>query len=125
MMTAAYAEESDIKEGYDENTEITVKGTVIEAGRRTRGPVILKLKRGDKIYYIVTAPPWYLSKEGIVFTPGSEWEVKGSKYFGRDGRLYIVGRQLRGGGNGKELLLRDSFCKPLWMGKKRHNMHQP
>ncbi len=118
----AYAS-PDIKEGYDENTEVTVRGTVKEVVNGTRGPVILKIRSDSKMYRVITAPPWYLSQEGVLFQPGSEWEIKGSRYFGRDGNLYLVCRQMKDIGTDKAVVFRDSSCKPKWMGRRMHKRH--
>ncbi|MEW6115973.1 MAG: hypothetical protein AB1553_03630 [Nitrospirota bacterium] len=113
-LASAFAE-SDVKEGYDENTEITMRGKITEIVQERRGPVIVRLKSGNKTYAVVTAPPWHLESERAAFTPGSEIEVRGSKYFGRDGALYIVARHLKDLATGRVITLRDSSCKPMWM----------
>ncbi|MFZ5997164.1 MAG: hypothetical protein ACOYW7_06715 [Nitrospirota bacterium] len=122
-LSSAYAE-SDIKEGYDENTEITIRGKITEIIQERRGPVIVRLKSGNKTYAVVTAPSWHLESERVTFTPGSEIEVRGSKYFGRDGALYIIARHLNDLATGRVITLRDSSCKPMWMhrGHARHRL---
>jgi hypothetical protein len=120
MVSFSYAE-TEITEGYDENTEITIRGTVIEIMHGMRGPVILKLKTGIKTYNVVTAPGWYLSRNAITFSIGTALEVTGSRYFGRDGNLYVIARQIRDAETGSVTVLRDSYCKPLWRGG--HRMH--
>lgn len=122
LSSFAYAE-SDGKEGYDENTEITVRGTIIEIVQRARGPVILRLKHDGRTYSVITAPAWYLEREGITFQTGSEWEIRGSKYCGRGGNLYLIGRQMRNIPSGVTVVLRDSSCAPKWMGRGMHNGH--
>ncbi|MCL4455996.1 MAG: hypothetical protein M1147_02630 [Nitrospirae bacterium] len=124
LFSSAYAE-SDIKEGYDENTEITIKGTLIEMIHVKRGPVILRIKTSGKSYNVVTAPRWYLSRESITFSPDSVLEITGSKYYGADGNLYIIGRQIKNIETGKQIMLRDSFCKPLWGRHKMHDRRLP
>ncbi|MFO0752385.1 MAG: hypothetical protein U0411_03550 [Thermodesulfovibrionales bacterium] len=116
LLSTAYAESGDIAEGYDENTEITVSGTIVEASRpgMMRGPVVLKLRRHHRMYYVITAPPWFLNREGIPLTEGSLLEVKGSRLYGRDGKLYLIGRQLRDPVTGRIADLRDRRCMPLW-----------
>lgn len=123
LLSPAYAQ-SDVKEGYDENTELTIKGKIIEVVQEMRRPVIIRLKSGSKTYAVITAPHWHLANEHIIFTAGSEIEVRGSKYFGRDGALYIIGRELKDLETGKVIILRDSSCKPMWM-HKRHNLRRP
>jgi hypothetical protein len=120
MVSFSYAE-TEITEGYDENTEITIRGTVIDIMHGKRGPVILKLKTGIKTYNVVTAPGWYLSRNAITFSIGTALEVTGSRYFGRDGNLYVIARQIRDAETGSVTVLRDSYCKPLWRGG--HRMH--
>ncbi|WP_203472269.1 hypothetical protein [Dissulfurispira thermophila] len=125
IVSFSYAE-TEITEGYDENTEMTIKGTVIEIMQGMRGPVILKLKTGAKIYSIVTAPQWYLSRNGINFTVGDVLEVTGSKYFRKDGNMYIISRRIKDFETGNVNILRDSYCKPLWGGGHRmHNRWMP
>ncbi len=113
--------EYDITEGYDENTEVSLKGVVVEIGTyntRMRGPVILKIENNKKIYYVVTSPKWYLLQEGIDFLSNSRVEVIGSKYFGRDGNLYIIGREIRDLETGRLIILRDLQYRPIWKGHR-------
>ncbi len=116
LFSAAYGE-SGVGEGYDENTEVTVKGTVKEVMNDIRGPVIIILKSGNRYYKIVTAPPWYIAREGIEFRNGTSYEVTGSKYIARDGNLYIVASSLKNLTTGLIIPLRDSSCMPLWKGR--------
>lgn len=118
MVSFSYAG-TEITEGYDENTEITIKGTVTEVMHGMRGPVILKLKTATKTYNVVTAPRWYLSRNAITFIIGTALEITGSKYFAKDGNLYIIARQVKNPETGSVTVLRDSYCKPLWRGGNR------
>lgn len=121
----SYAE-TEITEGYDENTEIIIRGTIAEIMHGIRVPIILKLKTGTKIYNVVTAPMWYLARNAITFSIGTTLEVTGSRYFGRDGNLYVIARQIRDAETGSVTVLRDSYCKPLWRGGHRmHDRHLP
>ena len=113
LFSAVYGE-SEVGEGYDENTEVTVKGTVREVMKEIKGPVIIILKSGNKDYKIVTAPAWYIAREGVEFKDGTSYEVTGSKYISRDGNLYIVASRLKNLSTGMITLLRDSSCMPLW-----------
>lgn len=127
LLAPSHAGSDDIKEGYDENTEITIRGTVAEVSRAEmmRGPIVVRLRQNNSIYNVITAPPWFLTRQGISPTVGSLLEVQGSKYYGRDGKLYLIGRRLRDPATGRIADLRDMGCKPLWMGhghgKKRQN----
>ncbi len=111
----AYAE-SEITEGYDENTEVTLKGTLTDVTRGMRGPVILILRSGSKDYKVVTAPPWYIARQGINLTPGTSYEVTGSKYISADGNLYIIAGRLKDLSTGNVVQLRDASYMPLWRG---------
>lgn len=120
----SYAE-TEITEGYDENTEITIKGTLTEVFQGMKGPVILKIKTATKTYNVVTAPRWYLFKNAIAFSEGSKLEITGSKYFGEDGKLYIIVRQIKNSDTGEVIILRDSYCRPLWRGHRMHDRRLP
>ncbi len=117
--------ESDIKEGYDENTELSIRGTVIESLREMKGPLLIRLRFRARSYMVITAPPWYLHEENVILRENSEVEVVGSKYIGRDGNLYIVARQLRNPETGRVIMLRDSTYRQLWKGHRMHNRRLP
>jgi hypothetical protein len=80
----------------------------------------LNLKARTKTYRVITAPPWYLSREAIAFEPASEVEVVGSKYIGRDGDLYLICREIREVASGRVIVLRDESYRPLWKGHRMH-----
>lgn len=116
---------ADIAERYDENTEMTIKGTATDVLHERRKPVIVRLRCGDNIYNIVTAPSWYLSKESITFASGDVLIVTGSRYFSRHGVLYIIARQIKNTEIEKLFILRDSMYKPMWRGHRMHNRRLP
>lgn len=105
-------------EGYDENTEVTITGTVKDVVKEGRGPVIVRVSFRKRIYNVLTAPPWYLIQADMVFSPGSEVEVTGSKLL-RDGMIYLAARRVKDKKSGKEILLRDDSLRPLWRGRRR------
>lgn len=115
----SYAD-ADLSDVYDENTEITISGAVVEIISQKRGPVIIKLKPAKRVYHVVTAPPWFLVEHQVIFRSGSIIEVKGSKYFSRDGTIYIISREIKNPETGKRIILRDLHSKPVW---GRHRMH--
>ncbi len=117
LFSYAYAENA-VSEGYDENTEVTIKGMIKDVGRGMRGPVLVSLQAGSKNYQVITAPPWYIAQEGIELRPGSSYEVTGSKFISRDGNPYIVASRLKDLSTGKITQLRDSSCMPLWKGRR-------
>lgn len=106
-------------EGYDENTELTITGTVQDVVRGERGPVIVRVSHGERIYNVLTAPPWYLARENVIFRPGVEIEVTGSKVLGRDGVVYLISRRLKEVKTGREIMLRDELLRPLWRGRRQ------
>jgi hypothetical protein len=110
--------EGDFTEGYDENTEITVRGVIMDAGRETRGPVILRVQLTGKTYHIVTAPPWYLMQESALYRKGMEIEARGSKYFGNDGNVYLLAKEIRDIQGGRVTVMRDKQYRPLWHGRR-------
>jgi hypothetical protein len=110
--------ENEAAEGYDENTEVTIRGRLGDFVREMRGPVILLLHAGTKDYRVITAPPWYIAQEGIELRPGRLYEVTGSKYFSRDGNLYIIASRLKDFSTGRITQLRDSSCMPRWKGSR-------
>ncbi len=116
--------ETDLSEVYDENTELTISGKIIDIVLPKRGPAILKLSPGRMTYYVVTAPRWYLSQQDIVLNAGLMIEVKGSKYFGREGNVYIIGREIKCRQTGKKIILRDMHSRPLW-GRHEMQRRQP
>jgi hypothetical protein len=115
----AHAQYEDT-EGYDENTEIRVKGVVKDVALRMRGAIVLLFKAGNREYRVVTGPQRYLLQEGFEFKTGDSLFVVGSKFIGRDGYSYIVARRIKNTVSGKTLLLRDSSLIPLWRGGPRH-----
>jgi hypothetical protein len=115
ICSSAYCEYEDT-EGYDENTEIRIKGTILQVLPRMRGPVVVILQTANRNYKIITGPPWYLEQEGFELKAGDSLNVTGSKFIGRDGNLYVVARRLRNLSTGKVLLLRDSSFIPHWRG---------
>lgn len=116
IFSSAFAEK-EITEGYDENTEVTVSGTIKVVLQETRGPRIFILQSANRDYKVVTAPWWYISQEGIRFEIGADFEVTGSKYIAPDGVSYIIASRLKNLSTGKITPLRDSAGMPLWRGR--------
>lgn len=130
--TSSARADTEIDERYDENTEVEVKGTI--AGKpgwgqrgmgtgRGGGPVILAVKTKHKSYRVVTAPAWYLERQGVSFDEGAAVEVRGSRYFSNDGTVYLIAREIRDPLSGRTTFFRDSTCKPMWRGQRMMNRH--
>ncbi|MCX7913435.1 MAG: hypothetical protein N2511_02480 [Thermodesulfovibrionales bacterium] len=112
--------QDDLSEIYDENTEITISGEIKEIFIPKRGPLLLKIKPNKMVYLVVTAPPWFLKQQDVVFDKGNFIEVKGSKFFSREGNIYIIGKELKFYPPGKSIILRDPYSRPLWRGQGMH-----
>lgn len=113
MIQISEAADSD-SEGYDENTEITIKGTVKDIVSAERGPVVLIVHFKNKTYNITTAPKWYLYKNNIEFRNGMELEITGSKFLSKEGTFYINARKIKFIEDEMIIELRDSHCRPMW-----------
>ncbi len=120
LLLSAYsiAPAEELENSYDENTEITVKGRVREIEADMHGPVILRITSGNSVYSVATAPFWYLRMEKITFSTDEILEVRGSKYFSKGGRLYIIAKKIRSEKNSREIFLRDVQCRPMWHGMR-------
>ena len=114
----ASARAEELEEGYDENTEVTIKGTVKELVKEMRGPLILRIPYRDRVYHVVTAPIWYLRQQNLVFQSGLELEVTGSRFVRMDGTLYLVARKIREVKTGREIFFRDLRLRPCWRGMR-------
>ena len=115
IFSYAHAQNEE-NEGYDENTEIRIKGTVQQVLPRMRGPVVVILQTPNRDYKIITGPAWYLEQEGFELKAGDSLKVTGSKFIGRDGNLYVVARRIGNLTTGRVLKLRDSMFMPHWRG---------
>jgi hypothetical protein len=111
----AQAEDADNDSpGYDENTEITIKGSILQTSLYHRGPVVLLVKSETKTYQVITAPRWYLAQQGIEFLAGDKIEVTGSKFYSKDGMISLIAHTIKFAGKTTVLTLRDGSCRPIW-----------
>jgi hypothetical protein len=109
--TEAAAQEA----GYDENTEIVLAGQVFESHHPPHlGLECFTLKSHSRLYRIVTAPPWFMRGINLRLKMGHKIEVIGSKFYGRDGLVYVLARSLRFVPAGQTVVLRDKACRPVW-----------
>ncbi len=106
---------ADAATGYDENTEIVIKGRVAAVNARSfSGLNCFTLEFRNRMFRVITAPPWFLRRIGFSLKPGQKIRVRGSKFFGRDGGLYILARSLQIVPKGRKIVFRDRDCKPIW-----------
>jgi hypothetical protein len=118
VIVSASARHACAKEaGYDENTEIVVNGKI----RQTlAGPYLgfqcFIVQSKSKSFRVLTAPHWFARHVGLNPQTGTEVEVVGSKFFGVDGSLYLLAKSLTFVESGRQIMLRDKACKPVWRG---------
>jgi hypothetical protein len=101
--------------GYDENTEIVVRGTIKQCAARPYMKLqCFTLQSGSRIFRVIVAPRWFVRRIELKLNNGVDVEVVGSKFFGRDGCLCLLARSLRFLSSGRNIVLRDGTCKPVW-----------
>jgi hypothetical protein len=105
-------------EDYDLNTEISITGVIIEILERDRGPQTFLLKTGNREYHVITGPWWYLGRIGLSLKKDMDVEVTGSKFFSRDGHLYILVRTLKDLKTEKLYKFREDNLMPCWKGRR-------
>lgn len=114
LCSPVWADE-DLVDRYDENTEITVRGVIVEVVSPQRGPVVIKVvaEREGRAYRVVTAPQWFLTKNNISFKVGDKVEVIGSKFVAPNGTLFVITRQCMLKGS-SPCAFRDEEMRPRW-----------
>ena len=101
--------------GYDENTEIVVRGTIKQCSAGSYMTLqCFNLQTRTRVFRVIVAPQWFVRRIGLKLNDGTNVEVVGSKFFGRDGCLCLSARSLRFLSSGKKIILRDRSCKPVW-----------
>jgi hypothetical protein len=118
IFSGTFAAAEDV-EGYDENTELRLTGNVLAISRDMRGPVIVRLKTGTRVYDIYTGPPWFWDSAKTGIRENMRIQVIGSKMIGRDGSLRIICRQMKNLETGRVITFRDESLTPLWPGTGR------
>ncbi len=108
-----YAQET----GYDENTEITIRGTVVGPHQLSFHGLLAVLVQTDAcLYRVLTGPRWFVDRMGLHLRGGTGVEVVGSKFYDVHGGINLVSRSIRVlEPGGRLFLLRDNSCKPVWM----------
>ena len=101
--------------GYDENTEIAVKGIIRNARPQVfRGYQCFSLQTSTRIFKVLTMPSWLARRMNLKFKDGAKVRVIGSKFFDHGGSLCLLARSLKFLPNGRMIVFRDRNCKPLW-----------
>lgn len=101
---------------YDENTEITIRGEIVEIYNPPKSPVVIKVKTENRLYNVLTAPAWFLMRNNLTFKPGERVEITGSKFITRNGDLYIITRICKHRSSANPCIFRDEFMRPMWRG---------
>ena len=101
--------------GYDENTEIVIRGTIKQCAARPYMKLqCFTLQSGSRIFRVIVAPRWFVRRIALKLNDGEDVKVVGSKFFGRDGCLCLLARSIRFLSSGRNVVLRDRSCKPVW-----------
>lgn len=103
--------------GYDENTEITIRGTVVGTHQSPFHGLLAVLVQTDAcLYSVLTGPRWFVDRMGLHLRGGTGVEVVGSKFYDVHGSITLVSRSIRIlEPGGRLFVLRDNSCKPVWM----------
>jgi hypothetical protein len=109
----------DIPEvGYDENTEITIKGKVIKASLAPNmGLECMIVQSRSCLFRVLIAPMWFIKQIGFNPKNGDSVEITGSKFFGDDGVISLLARYIKFYPKGRKYFLRDKNCRPVWHTK--------
>ncbi len=101
--------------GYDENTEIVIRGTIKQCAARPYMKLqCFTLQSGSRIFRVIVAPRWFVRRIALKLNDGEHVKVVGSKFFGRDGCLCLLARSIKFLSSGRNVVLRDRSCKPVW-----------
>lgn len=101
--------------GYDENTEITIKGKVINASAEPNmGLECMIVQSRSCIFRVLIAPMWFIKQIGFNPKNGDSIEVTGSKFFSDDGVISLLARCIRFYPKGRRYFFRDKSCRPVW-----------
>jgi hypothetical protein len=112
----------DFSSGYDVNTVATVAGRVRTLpGPDGSGHAIIGINSKGERYYVYVGPSSYWDRKGIPVRLNDEISAKGSIAQGRDGRVYVLARNLANLSNGKRLTLREAGGEPLWSARNADN----
>jgi hypothetical protein len=105
--------------GFDPNTVGAVQGKAYHFIRPESGPVNFQLSAGQETFTVMASPAWYWNDSQLKVSDGTEVLVRGSKSYGKDGRLYIVAQDIRFPATNQAVSFRDPNGTPLWKGSGR------
>ena len=105
--------------GFDPNTVGAVQGKASHFTRPEKGPVHFQLASSRETFTVLASPAWYWNDSQLKVSDGTEVIVRGSKSYGKDGRLYIVAQEIRLPATGQAVSFREPNGSPLWKGSGR------
>jgi len=101
---------------YDLQTEVKIKGTVVEIKlpEKVKDSLHMMLKSGEETIDVLLCPKSYLDEMGTSFAKGDEIALTGSKIKLEDASLVLAREVDKGSDN---LMLRDGKGAPVWNWK--------
>jgi len=105
--------------GFDPNTVGVAQGKVSHFTRPEKGPVHFQLASGRETFTVLASPNWYWNDSQLKVSDGTEVVIRGSKSYGKDGRLYIVAEEILLPATGQAVSFRAPNGSPLWKGSGR------
>lgn len=116
----------DLEQGYDQNTVVTVTGTVVSLDEGADSdPVLAVIKTAGEPLSLVLGPRSFWQEQGLPLSPGDQISVRGSKAQGRDGVVYLLVQSFTRSGDGEETALRSRSGHPVWSGGHRPQHQRP
>lgn len=105
----------DFIRGYDPETVTTVTGRVVGTphGGESNGTFI-DVQAGGELVMLQVGPASYWEKNGIPVRLNDEVSAKGSKAQGKDGKSYLITRELKNKTAGASAEVRGDRGEPLW-----------
>lgn len=108
----------DFIRGYDPETVTTVAGRVVATphGGENNGTFI-DVQAGGEVVMLQVGPVSYWEKNGISVRLNDEISAKGSKAQGKDGKSYLITRELTNKTAGLRAEVRGEGGEPLWRSR--------
>lgn len=105
----------DFARGYDPETVTTVTGRVVVTPHSGEGGgTFIDVQAGGELVMLHVGPASYWEKNGIPVRLNDEISAKGSKAQGRDGKSYLITRELTNKTAGASVEVRGDRGEPLW-----------
>jgi len=116
----------DLHEGYDQNTVVSLRGTVVSIDLGDgRGPALAVIETASETVSLVLGPRDFWREQGLSLSSGDPVQVRGSKAQGRDGVVYLMVQSIARSGDAEETTLRSRTGRPVWSGGQRAPHQRP